>query len=208
MAISVRGKFVTFEGAEGSGKSTQINLIYELLQKKHKDILNVREPGGVKISESIRDILLDVKNKKMTSECETLLYMAARSQLVDEVIEPALKAGRIILCDRFLDSTVVYQGYGAGVDVEFIKKIGSFITHGITPDLTFVFDIDPEKGFARRTRGKDRIEERPLEYHRRVRDGYLALAKQEPKRIVVIDAEKSREEIHAVVLKHVEKVLG
>ncbi|MDZ4241548.1 MAG: dTMP kinase, partial [Candidatus Omnitrophota bacterium] len=127
------GKFITFEGSEGSGKSTQAALVCDYLKGRKKPVLFLREPGGVRISEEVRRILLSVKNTDMADECETLLYMAARAQLVKEVIRPALKQGKIILCDRFLDSTVVYQGYGNGVDIAEIKRIGKFATGGIAP---------------------------------------------------------------------------
>ena len=138
----MKGRFITFEGSEGSGKSTQASLAYQYLQEQKKPVLFIREPGGTKISEAIRRILLDVRNEAMTDECETLLYMAARSQVVDEIVVPALKKGTIVLCDRFLDSTLVYQGYGNGVDRKVIKEIGRFATKGVTPDLTLLFDIE------------------------------------------------------------------
>lgn len=201
------GKFITFEGSEGSGKSTQIKLAQEYLESKGNAVLFVREPGGVTISEKIRDILLDTKTMDMGDECETLLYMAARAQLVKEVIIPALTDGKIILCDRFLDSTIAYQGYGNGVHIEKIKTIGDFATQGVKPDLTFVFDLDAGEGLARITRPKDRIEERCVEYHNRVQKGYLAIAQEEPNRVKVIDAKQSREEIQAIVQKYLDHLL-
>ena len=126
----MKGKFITFEGSEGSGKSTQIELAQQYLESKGEDVLILREPGGVEISERIRDILLDTNTTDMSDECETLLYMAARAQLVKEVIIPALSDGKVILCDRFLDSTVAYQGYGSSVDIEMINNIGKFVTQG------------------------------------------------------------------------------
>ena len=192
----MKGKFITFEGIEGSGKTTQIKRIYKYLKNKKKDVLFLREPGGVKISEKIRNILLDVVHTEMSKECETLLYMAARAQLVEEVLKPALKEGKIVLCDRFLDSTIVYQGYGRRIDIHFIKKIGEFATQGIQPDLTFIFDIEVKKGLSRITRPKDRIETRSLAYHNRVREGYLKLAKLEPRRIKLIKADDHREIIY------------
>ena len=202
------GKFITFEGSEGSGKSTQINLLQDYLKKKKKSVLVIREPGGVKISEKIRDILLDVRNTVMGDECELFLYMAARAQLVREVIVPALKKEMIVLCDRFLDSTVVYQGYGNGMDIEFIKKVGNFATQGIKPDLTFIFDIDTRKGLSRISRVKDRIERRSLAYHNKVRQGYLQLAQKEPKRIKYIEVNKSKEEVQVDVQKYIDELLG
>jgi len=204
----IKGTFITFEGSEGSGKSTQIELIKAYLRKKGKKVLFVREPGGVAISEKIRHILLDVANKEMGAECETLLYMAARAQLVEEVIKPALRQGRVVLCDRFLDSTVVYQGFGAGVDVKQIKSIGRFATQGITPDLTLVFDIPARIGLSRIKRPKDRIEARAIHFHNKVRNGYLKLAKSEPRRISVIKVNKSKEAIHEIVKAKVSKILN
>ena len=204
----MKGKFITFEGSEGSGKSTQIELAQQYLESKGKNVLFLREPGGVKISENIRSILLDPETKDMTDECETLLYMAARAQLVSEIIIPALNSGKVILCDRFLDSTVAYQGYGNGVDIEKIKNIGEFVTQGFYPDLTFLFDLNVEEGFARINRSKDRIEQRGLDYHSRVRSGYLEIAKSEPDRVKLIDARKSKEEIQSVVQKHIDQLLN
>ncbi len=203
----MRGKFITFEGSEGSGKSTQIETLRDYLKKKKKPVLFVREPGGVKISEKIRDILLDVKNIRMGDECETLLYMAARAQLVEEVVIPALKKGKVVLCDRFLDSTVAYQGYGNGIDVAAIKRIGRFATQGVQPDITFFFDIDAKKGLARLNRKKDRIERRAISYHNKVRKGYEAIARSEPKRVKLINASQSKEEIFKTVQMYIDRLL-
>lgn len=203
----MKGKFITFEGSEGSGKSTQAALLCDYLKAQGKDVQLIREPGGVKISEAVRAILLDVKNTAMSKECETLLYMAARAQLVEEVLVPALQKGVFVLCDRFLDSTVAYQGYGNGGDIHFIQEIGRIATKGIVPDLTFLFDIDPGEGLARTGREKDRIEKRPLSYHQKVRQGYLKLAKEEPERIKVIKVDKEKEKIFAVVKKAVDELL-
>jgi dTMP kinase len=202
------GKFITFEGSEGSGKSTQSALVLEYLQAKKLPVMLLREPGGVKIAEAIRKLLLDVKNTGMGDECETLLYMAARAQMVKEVLEPQLTGGKIILCDRFLDSTIAYQGYGNGITVKTIEQIGMFATHGIAPDLTVLFDIDPEKGLGRAGTKKDRIEARPLDYHTRVRQGYLELSKQYPGRIKVIKVDASKEEIFKKVKAHIDALLG
>ncbi|MBF0522691.1 MAG: dTMP kinase [Candidatus Omnitrophica bacterium] len=208
MAQGLKGRFITFEGSEGSGKSTQIALLEKYLKEQKRKVLVLREPGGVKISEKIREILLDVDNKGMSDACETLLYMAARAQLVEEVVAPALKKGLIVLCDRYLDSTLAYQGYGNGVDLGIIKTIGAFATRKIMPDLTFVFDIAAEKGLARiNHRAKDRIEQRKLAYHNKVRRGYLAIAKKEPGRVKVVEVDKTKEEIHAVIKSYVDRVL-
>jgi len=143
----------------------------------------------------------------MSDECETLLYMAARAQLVKEVIIPALNDGKVILCDRFLDSTVAYQGYGNGVDIQVIKNIGKLVTQGREPDLTFLFDLDVKEGFARINRPKDRIEQRSIDYHNRVRKGYLEIANNEPDRVKLIDAKKSKDEIQSIVQEHIDQLL-
>ena len=201
------GQFISFEGSEGSGKSTQAALVCEYLKKKKIPVLLLREPGGVKISEAIRALLLDVKNTDMTKESETLLYMASRAQLVEEILKPALAKGTVVLCDRFLDSTIAYQGYGNGVDVEAIKKIGAFATQGIGPGLTLLFDIDTETGLSRTNAVKDRIELRSLEYHRKVRKGYLSIAKKEPKRVRVIKVDRGKEEIFETVRREIDRFL-
>ena len=203
----MKGKFITFEGSEGSGKSTQATLVYQYLKRQKRPVLFIREPGGVKISEAVRDILLSVKSSGMTDECETLLYMAARAQLVGEVILPALKKEKIVLCDRFLDSTVVYQGYGNGVDLKAIQSIGRFATQGIMPDLTLLFDIDTRKGLSRKGKVKDRIESRSIPYHNRVRRGYQRLAQQDPWRIKLIKVNAGKEEIYKIVKRYIDKAL-
>ncbi len=204
----MKGKFITFEGSEGSGKTTQIKIACEYLRKKKKKFLFVREPGGVKISEKVRAILLDVENTHMGDECETLLYMAARAQLVKEVIKPALQKGLIVLCDRFLDSTIAYQGYGNGVDIKFIKMLGEFATTRISPDLTILFDIDTKLGLSRTNKNKDRIERRALSYHSKVRNGYLRIASKEPNRVKVIKVNRGVDEISFEVRRHINKLLG
>jgi dTMP kinase len=208
MALDLKGKFITFEGSEGSGKSTQIQMIFNYLKKKKLPAIVLREPGGVNISEQVREILLDVRNKNMGNACETLLYMASRAQLVEEQILPALQKGKIVLCDRFLDSTLAYQGYGNGVDLFFIKEVGRFATQGIEPQLTFIFDINAKIGLNRIQRPKDRIELRALEYHNRVRRGYREMATQEPDRIRLIEVNRSKEEIHEIVKRHINSSLG
>ncbi len=207
MAMGVKGCFITFEGFEGSGKSTQADMLCRYLKRKGRKVLHIREPGGVKISEKIRTILLDKKNTKMSPECETLLYMAARAQLVEEKIRPALKKGIIVVCDRFLDSTVAYQGYGCGINIAMIKKIGQFILRDIQPDITFLIDIPVKEGLARAGKVKDRIESRSLKYHNRVRQGYLKMARQDWRRIIVVDGRKSREEIRAFIQQVVRRRL-
>lgn len=205
--MGLKGKFITFEGSEGSGKSTQSALVLEYLKSKKLPVMLLREPGGVKISEKIRDILLSVSNKAMGDECETLLYMAARAQLVKEVLKPALEKGQIIICDRFMDSTIAYQGWGNGVDVSSIESIGRFAVGGLKPDLTLLFDIDTKEGLSRTNAKKDRIEQRSLEYHSRVRQGYLAMAKKEPGRVKVISVDAPKEVIFERVKILIDKII-
>ena len=205
--MALKGKFITFEGSEGCGKSTHARLLLEHLTSKGLPVKLIREPGGVVISEKVREILLDKKNTAMNKECETLLYMAARAQVVEEVVIPELAKGTVLLCDRFLDSTVAYQGYGCGVSVETIKAMGLFATKGIQPDLTFFLDLDAQEGLRRRGTERDRIELRSVEYHERVRAGYHSIAKAEPKRVMVIDGGRSKEENFAAIRQAVERLL-
>ncbi|MCX5706379.1 MAG: dTMP kinase [Candidatus Omnitrophica bacterium] len=202
----MKGKFITFEGSEGCGKSTQSKMLYEYLRKKGKKVIYLREPGGTKVSEKIREILLSPKNH-ISPVAETLLYMAARAQIVKEIINPALIKGKIVVCDRFLDSTIAYQGYGLGVDIHFIKSVGWFVSQGIKPGLTIFLDLAVKKGLKHRQHSKDRIEERPYLYHQRVRKGYLKLAYQNPERIKVVkvekDKNKTRQRIREVVNEYV-----
>lgn len=202
-----QGKFITLEGAEGSGKSTQSALILDYFKSKKMPAMVLREPGGVKIAEHIRAILLDVNHTQMSDACETLLYMAARAQMVQEVLLPSLKAGTHVICDRFLDSTIAYQGAGNGVDQDVISKIGLFATAGITPDLTILFDIDVRQGLSRTDAKKDRIEKRAIAYHERVRQGYLDIAKKEPKRVKVIQVDAPKEMIFQRVKAYIEGIL-
>ncbi len=199
----MKGIFITFEGSEGCGKSTQSGLAYNYLKRKNRKVLYLREPGGTAISEKIRNILLDSGNRSMIAECEMLLYMAARAQVVRQVIEPALSRGFIVISDRFLDSTLVYQGYALGMDIGTIRRIGNFVTGGLKPDLTILMDLPAEKGLERCGRRKDRIEERPLAYHRRVRDGYLKLARRDPRRIKIIKVDRDK----AVTQENIRKLL-
>jgi dTMP kinase len=204
----MNGKFITFEGSEGSGKSTQAALVLDYLKERKIPAVLLREPGGVKISENIRKLLLDVNNAGMGDECETLLYMAARAQIVKEAIEPQLKSGTVVLCDRFMDSTIAYQGYGNGVNIKTIEQLGRFATKRLTPDLTILFDIQPEKGLTRVGQKKDRIEARCLEYHNRVRQGYLELCKTQSQRIKLVKVDGEKEEVFKTVKLHIDALLG
>ncbi len=203
----MKGKFITFEGSECCGKSTQSKLLYEYLQEKGHKVIFLREPGGTKISEDIRQILLDNKNKSLTSETELLLYMASRAQTVSEVITPALNDGQIVVCDRFLDSTIVYQGYGLGLDIKLIKSLGVFVTAGIKPDLTILLDLPLEDALNGIRREKDRIESRPLEYHRKVKSGYLELASQDPERVKIVKLADDKKETQSKIRLLVDNLL-
>ena len=180
-----KGMLITFEGPEGSGKSTHVRLICSYLRRNGFKVLHLREPGGTTIGEQVRRILLDTKNKNMDAVCEMLLYQAARAQVVGEKVLPALKEKVIVILDRFLDATISYQGFGAGLDTSLIRQIGKLVTFGIHPDLTILLDIGAKEGL-RRSRRRDRIEKKSLTFHRRVRKGYLKLARENPNRIKVV----------------------
>ena len=189
-----KGLFITFEGADGCGKSTQLNLLAEFLKSKGFDVVITREPGSVGLGEKLREILLNYDGE-VSSNCEAFLFLADRAQHIDIIVKPAIDAGKIVLCDRHIDSTVAYQGYGRGVDLEQIKMLNKLATSGLVPDLTFVFDIDVETSQQRVGKNKDRMESAGLEFHERVRQGYLALSKAEPNRIKVINSVDSIENI-------------
>jgi len=203
----MRGKFITFEGSEGCGKSTQSKLLYLYLRRRGFKVVYLREPGGNKISEKIRKILLDFKNDSITPVTETLLYMAARAQVVGEIIAPALKKGKIIICDRFMDSTIAYQGYGLGIDIKLIKCVGEFATSGIKPDLTIFMELPLKDGLKHRRHTKDRIERRSLSYHYRVLKGYFKLAQSEPARIKVVKVLEEKNKTQEVIRRLVDKFL-
>jgi dTMP kinase len=203
----MKGKFITFEGSEGSGKSTQAKLLVDYLRRKRISVVALREPGSTPVGEKIRRILLDPANKEMSVICEMLLYMAARAQLVEQVIKPALKKGRFVICDRFLDATIAYQGHGGKIDLKTIQSVGKIATQGIKPDLTFLLDIDPAEGLRRAGKVKDRIELRKLAYHHKVRRGYFALAKKEPRRIKVIPVQHYRHKTQEIIRKYIDRLI-
>lgn len=188
----MKGKFITFEGSEGSGKSTHIRLLGNYLRGKGYRVVLLREPGYTDIGEKIRKILLDPKNKNMCAYSEMLLYMAARSQLVKEIILPYLRKGSIVICDRFLDSTRAYQGYAMGVSLKLIDSLGGLVSRGINPQLTIFLDIEAKKGLSRAGKTRDRIEKRPLSFHAKVRRGYLRLARREPIRIKIVKVKEDK----------------
>ena len=201
-----KGLFITFEGADGCGKSTQMNLLARYLKDNGHEVVLTREPGAKGLGEKVREILLNYDGE-VSDRCESFLFLADRAQNIDIIINPAVEEGKIVLCDRHIDSTVAYQGRGRGLDIERIKMLNDLAVNGRKPDLTFVFDIDVETSMKRVGKDKDRMESAGMEFQNRVRKGYLELAKQEPERIKVIDASKSIEEIHLSVVKLINSVL-
>lgn len=202
-----KGLFITFEGADGCGKTTQLNLLKDYLIKKGYEVLLTREPGGKGLGEKIREILLNYDGE-ISDRCESFLFLADRAQNIDVIINPAIKQGKIVLCDRHTDSSVAYQGYGRGLNIEQIKALNNLATGGIQPDLTLVFDVDIETSMQRVGSDKDRMENSGKEFFNRVRNGYLELAKQEPDRIKVIDSTKAIDEVHQNVIKIIETYLS
>jgi dTMP kinase len=210
------GQFITFEGVEGCGKTTQIRLLAEALKKRGKSVVLTREPGGCPISDKIRHILLDAENSAMTPLAELLLYAAARAQHIAEVIAPALDSGAIVLCDRFTDATVAYQGHGRALDLRLIEQLNSMVASECRPDMTILLDCPVETGLKRamdrieRNSAKDaaslreeRFEKESIEFHKRVREGYLALAGRERDRFVVVDGSGGITDTAATLLRAV-----
>ena len=185
----MKGTFITFEGCEGAGKSTQIRLLSQYLAERGKECVVTREPGGSAISEAIRAVILDGKNTAMTDECEALLYAAARAQHLSDTVLPALEVGKTVLCDRYLFSSFAYQGYGRGLDMGFLRAVNSFALQGHMPDITLFLDIPPRSAFERKHGAdqNDRIEQAGEAFHARVYQGYLRLAEEYPGQIVRVD---------------------
>ena len=206
-----RGILITLEGNEGCGKSTQIRLLHGYLKKQGRRVFLTREPGGTAIGDRLRRVLLDVRHQKMSPVCETMLYMASRSQLVLEVLKPRLAQGFVVLCDRWMDATVAYQGYGGGVDVQWIEALGKAATQGVTPKLTVYLDLPVKTGLARakKRHRADRMEKKELRFHERVRRGFLAIARNEPGRFrrLAIGKNETATAVHARILKEVRRVL-
>ncbi len=206
-----RGSFITFEGIDGSGKTTQLSGIAEYLENQGKEVLKLREPGGTLIGEQIRTILLSRGNMAMSVETELMLFAAARAQLVREVIEPALAEGKWVLCDRFMDSTTVYQGYGRQIDLQLIGQLNSIAVGRCKPDLTLLFDLSVEAAGARlaaRSEKSDRLDLESKAFAERIRKGYLELASAEPSRFKVIDAERSSADIEKQIKSILREGIG
>ena len=198
-----RGKFITFEGCEGCGKSTQVRLFNEYLNKENIPHIFTREPGGEKISEEIRRILLDANNAEMTDECEALLYAAARVQHLNDRVEPALSKGELVFCDRYVDSSLAYQAYARGLGTEFVENINAYALKNYLPDVTIFIDLTPEDAFKRKHGAdeNDRLEQAGMDFHRRVYAGYKALAEQYPERFVCVDGKQTPQEIFNDILR-------
>lgn len=199
----MRGKFITFEGADGCGKSTQLKLLSEYLTKNNVEHVFTREPGGGKISEAIREILLNGKNAEMTDECEALLYAAARMQHLADRVEPALAQGKLVVCDRYVDSSLAYQAYARGLGTDFIGRINAKALEKYPPDVTVFIDLTPEDAFRRKHGAdeNDRLEQAGMAFHKRVYEGYKALEKAYPQRIVAVDGKQTPQEIFSQVLR-------
>lgn len=202
--------FIVFEGVDGSGKSTQLSLINKYLTEKNIPTYTTREPGGTPVGEKIRELLLDPNFSEIQSRTEALLYAAARAQLVAQVIRPQLEQGTVVLCDRYIDSTLAYQGYGRGMEIDFLASINHLGTGGLAPRLTILLDLPPEEGLtrSRKDRPADRLEKESLEFYRRVRGGYLELASKNPQNYLVLDAKLPVEELHRHICQAVGELAG
>ena len=207
--------FITFEGIEGCGKTTQMERFAENLKKHGIPLITTFEPGGTRIGEDIRRILLDARNKELSPLAELILYAADRAQHIDQVIKPALDQGKWVICDRFVDATVAYQGIARGQDMRLIQMLNETTTHGIRPDMTFLLDCPVEMGLERAIKrneapdhqGQDRFERETMDFHNKVRKGYLDLANQEKERFVIIDGFLSEDEIEREIFRQIEPFL-
>lgn len=205
------GVFITFEGGEGSGKTTIASLVKEQLEKEGYQVVLTREPGGVDIAEEIRNVILDVKNTNMDKKTEALLYAASRRQHLVEKVIPALNQGAIVICDRFIDSSLVYQGLARGIDIDEVYEMNLFATENILPERTIFFDIQPELGMQRIAMNKDRevnrLDMENMDFHYNVYQGYLQICDKYPKRIVKVDASQSIENVFDQVIGKIREVL-
>ncbi len=203
----MKNKFITFEGIDGSGKSLQIEMLADYLTELGEKILVVREPGTTIIGEYVRNILMDKKNNTMSYKTEALLFMAARAQLMQEKIIPALENNYTVICDRFIDSSVVYQGIGRGLGEKFIKELNKFVTENIEPDITFFLDISPQNAWLRKIgiQTSDRFESENINFHQKIYLGYKKLIAENPNRIICIDANVSPEEIHTQIVNAIKE---
>jgi len=201
------GLFITFEGGEGCGKSTQSRLLLKKLEQRNIPVVLTHEPGGTSLGNELRKVLKRKRGSSISPQAELFLFAASRAQLVAELISPALEAGKVVLCDRFTHSTLVYQGYGRGLDLTILETVNSIATQNLKPDLTIFLDISPEQGLARKRSLKDRFELEDLSFHRRVREGYLKMAAAEPDRWLVINASLPKGEIAEIIWDKVNQLL-
>ena len=202
-----RGKFISLEGIDGCGKTTLREQLYDYFKGKY-EILILREPGGTEVSEKIRDMLLDVGNVGIRPRTEAFLYAASRTQLVEEMVLPALLEGKMVIADRYMDSTIAYQGYGRGLDIDFLRELNRLCTAGLKPDLTLLLDIDPEEGQRRRKKDiPDRLEKEGLAFQSLVRQGYLEMQLAEPERIKLLNGDDSIEDLRDQALQHLAVLL-
>ncbi len=199
--------FITFEGCEGVGKSTQIRLLAEELGRRKVPCVVTREPGGSRIAESIRRIILDAGNSDMDDLCELFLYLAARAQHLKDIVRPALAEGKVVICDRYIDSTFAYQGYGKGLDADMVEALNRAAIGDLIPDLTIFLDLPPERAFMRKggPDREDRLELMAQSFHEKVYAGYLEISRRAPERFVRVDARGSKQETHAKVLELMQK---
>ena len=204
-----RGLFITTEGTDGSGKTTQIKLIESYLKEKGFEVVVTREPGGTVIGEKIRSIILDTENSDMSYITEMMLYASARAQLVNELIKPSLAVGKVVICDRFIDSSYVYQGFGRNIDIELIERVNNIALDGVRPDITLFFDIEPEVALRRRIQstGADRIEQEAMDFHKKVYSGYKKLVSMYPDRIKTIESNRSIQEIFVDAKEQIDRIL-
>lgn len=202
-----RGLFITFEGVDGCGKTTQMRLLSEYLESKGYEVVLTREPGAKGLGEKIREILLHY-NGEVSSKAESFLFLADRAQNIEKIVNPSVAAGKMVLCDRHTDSTVAYQGYGRGVDIDELKMLNNLAVGNRKPDITFVFDIDVETSMTRVGKEKDRMESAGIEFFNNVRNGYLEIAKREPDRVVVVDSTRQIEAIQTDVRNIVDKLIN
>ena len=202
--MNKKGLFITFEGADGSGKSTQLKMAAEFFKAKGFEVISTRDPGGTPLGLKIREILLH-HDGKIADKCELFLYLADRAQHIEEKILPALEEGKVVLCDRYVDSTLAYQGYARGLDTKEILMLNNIVAKNLMPDLTFVFDVSTEVAEKRVGSTKDRLESEAKEFHQKVREGFLDLAKKFPDRIKVVDSNQKIEDVHRDVIKFLEK---
>ncbi|MGB9812962.1 MAG: dTMP kinase [Thermovenabulum sp.] len=199
-----KGKFITIEGIDGAGKTTQLEKICEYIKNKGKRVIKAREPGGTALGEQLRKVLLDPDSNPVPT-AEALIYAASRAQLLEKLVIPAIKEGFFVVCDRFVDSNLAYQGFARGLGFNRILQLNKWVLNGYWPDITFLLDLDPEIALKRLTRGKDRLERESLEFHLKVREGFLKLKEEFPERIRVIDASKSQEEVFKEIVFELEK---